>query len=55
MGKSGISSQVDFYRHIGFEIQGPPVTENGIVLYPMLGNLNEIVSGRRRPVYLRFL
>ena len=41
---SGISSQVDFYRHIGFEIQGPPVTENGITFFPMLGNLNDIVS-----------
>lgn len=41
---SGISSQVNFYQHIGFKVQGAPVTENGIDFYPMLGNLKEMIT-----------
>ena len=41
---SGISVQVRFYRHVGFEIVGEPVSENGIVFYPMIGRLEEILS-----------
>ena len=49
---SGISSQVEFYRHIGFEVQGPPVTENGIDFYPMLGDLNAMTG--RHAAYGRY-
>ena len=41
---SGISVQVRFYRHVGFEIVGEPVSENGIVFYPMIGHLEKILS-----------
>ena len=41
---SGISVQVGFYRHVGFEVVGEPVSENGIVFYPMIGRLEEILS-----------
>jgi ribosomal protein S18 acetylase RimI-like enzyme len=41
---SGISVQVRFYRHVGFEIVGEPVSENGILFYPMIGRLEEILS-----------
>ena len=41
---SGISVQVRFYRHVGFEIVGEPVSENGIVFYPMIGHLDKILS-----------
>ena len=41
---SGISVQVRFYRHVGFEIVGEPVSENGIVFYPMIGRLDKILS-----------
>ena len=49
---SGISVQVRFYRHVGFEIVGEPVSENGIVFYPMIGWLEEILS--RKDVCKRF-
>ena len=50
---SGISVQVDFYRHVGFEIVGEPVSENGIVFYPMIGRLNDILS--RKDVVDRYV
>ena len=49
---SAISPQVEFYRHIGFAVQGLPVTENGVVFYPMLGNLKEITT--HHPSYGRY-
>ena len=49
---SGISVQVRFYRHVGFEIVGEPVSENGIVFYPMIGRLNDILS--RKDVVERY-
>ena len=49
---SGISLQVSFYQHIGFKVQGAPVTENGIDFYPMIGNLNEIIA--RHATYDRY-
>ena len=50
---SGISVQVRFYRHVGFEIVGEPVSENGIVFYPMIGRLNDILS--RKDVVERYV
>ena len=54
---SGISVQVRFYRHVGFEIVGEPVSENGIVFYPMIGRLNDILSRKdvvdRYPCYVK--
>ena len=49
---SGISVQVRFYRHVGFEVVGEPVSENGIVFYPMIGRLEEILS--RKDVIERY-
>ena len=49
---SGISVQVRFYRHVGFEVVGDPVSENGIVFYPMIGRLEEILS--RKDVIERY-
>ena len=50
---SAISHQVELYRHIGFAVQGLPVTENGIDFYPMLGNLKEMTTHHSSP-YGRF-
>ena len=50
---SGISVQVHFYRHVGFEVVGEPVSENGIVFYPMIGRLEEILS--RKDVCERYV
>ena len=49
---SAISAQVELYRHIGFAVQGPPVNENGIIFYPMLGDLKGITA--HHPSYGRY-
>jgi len=41
---SGISVQQKFYRHIGFQVAGEPVNENGVIFFPMTGDLSAILK-----------
>ena len=42
---SGISVQRPFYEHLGLKVVGEPVTENGVVFYPMVGEIDDILNG----------
>ncbi|MFA6661246.1 MAG: GNAT family N-acetyltransferase [Bacilli bacterium] len=41
---SGISVQQPFYQHIGFQVVGDPVSENGVTFFPMTGRLPDILK-----------
>ena len=45
---SGISTRKRFYEHLGFKAAGEPVAEGDTQLYPMRGNLKEILNNCRR-------
>jgi hypothetical protein len=49
---SGISLQQNFYRHIGFQVAGEPVSENGVTFFPMIGDLPAILKAN--PAWQKF-
>ncbi|NMA43114.1 MAG: GNAT family N-acetyltransferase [Oligosphaeraceae bacterium] len=49
---SGISLQQNFYRHIGFQVAGEPVNENGVTFFPMIGDLPAILKAN--PAWQKF-